>query len=216
GVDGDLLQLGFDVGRDVLLVAAVEVFGEELLHGGYHGEVVDGTGEAMAFVGSDEVFDRFAVVTDGGDDLAALADVDAGIVFALHDHQRGDDVLGLGEGRLGDEEGLAVRGGGVGHAGVHLFAARLPVGRDGVEQGDEIGRSDDGDRCGVDVRGEGDAGQGCVAAVGAAGDSDAPGVGGTVGYEGFDAPGDVVLHLAAPLAVAGVEELLAVTGGSPK
>ena len=57
---------------------------------------------------------------------------------------------------------------------------------------------------------EGDAGERRVAAVGAAHDADALRVGDALGDQVLDAPGDVVLHLVAPLLVAGVQELLAV------
>ena len=68
------------------------------------------------------------------------------------------------------------------------------------------------DRGGVEVGREGHAGQRRVAAVGAAHDADALGIGDALGHQVLHAPGDVVLHLVAPLLVAGVQELLAVAG----
>ena len=68
------------------------------------------------------------------------------------------------------------------------------------------------DRRRVEVGGEGDAGQRRVPPVGAAHDPHPLRVGDALGDQVLDAPGDVVLHLVAPLLVAGVQELLAVAG----
>ncbi len=92
--------------------------------------------------------------------------------------------------------------------------ARLPVRRDRLEERQEVRRPDDGDARGVDVGGEGDAGEGGVAAVGAAHDRDLLRVGDPLLHEVLHAPREVVLHQVAPLVVPGVEELLAVAGGA--
>src|ERR1700731_1849192 len=49
-IDGDLLELGFDIGRNVGLRPSAEVLHQEPLHRGDHGEVVDGPGKAVALV----------------------------------------------------------------------------------------------------------------------------------------------------------------------
>ena len=118
------------------------------------------------------------------------------------------------ERRLPLELGLALRRLRVAHALVEDDAARLPVGRDRVEQRDQVRGADDVHRRRVEVRREGDARERRVAAVRAAHDPDALRVGDALGHEVLHAPGDVVLHLVAPLLVAGVEELLAVAGGA--
>ena len=110
------------------------------------------------------------------------------------------------------ELGLALGRLRVAHPLVEDDAAGLPVRRDRVEQRDQVRRRHDRDGGAVDVGREGDAGERRVAAVRAAHDADALRVGDALGDQVLHAPGDVVLHLVAPLLVAGVEELLAVAG----
>src|SRR5580704_6561636 len=86
GIDRQQADLRGHVGGNVVLVAAAEIFGEERLHLGHQREIVDRAGEAVALVGRDQVFHRPAVVAHGGDDLLALAELDARIVLALHHH----------------------------------------------------------------------------------------------------------------------------------
>ena len=64
----------------------------------------------------------------------------------------------------------------------------------------------------VEIRRERHAGQRGVAAVRAAHDADALRIRDALGDQVLHAPGDVVLHLLAPLLVPRVEELLAVAG----
>jgi hypothetical protein len=143
GIDGDLFQFGFDIGWNVLLVTSVEIFGEELFHCGDHREIVDGPSEPVAFVRGDEVFNGFAVIAYGGDDLAALADVDAGsflpwttisgvtMAFAL---ARGDSAISraLPSGVLGSAMRVYI-----------CLRDSFPIERNGIEEGDAIGRGDD-------------------------------------------------------------------------
>ena len=135
-----------------------------------------------------------------------------GIVRALHDEQRRLDLVRGVQRRLPFELRPAFAASRVAHALGKDLADRLPVGRDRFEQRDQVRRADDGDARGVEVGREGDAGQGRVAAVGAAHDADALRVGDAFRDQMLHAPGEVVLHLLAPLVVAGVEELLAVAG----
>src|SRR6185295_4792704 len=94
------------------------------------------------------------------------------------------------------------------------LAERLPVRWDRVEQCDQVRRADDGDARGIEIRRESQARQRGVAAVGTAQDADAPRVDDAFRDQVLDTPGEVVLHLLTPLAVAGVEETLAITGRS--
>src|ERR1022692_2094190 len=87
-VNGNFLELRGHVGGNLGLIAPAEMGRVEFFHRGDHSEIVDRTGEAVTLVGSDEIFDCLAVVADGGDDLVALADVDARIVLALDNKQR--------------------------------------------------------------------------------------------------------------------------------
>src|SRR3982751_6447676 len=82
-----------------------------------------------------------------------------------------------------------------------------------MEQREEIGGADKGDACGVEIGGECEAGESRIAAVGPTHDSYALRIRDSLGDEIADAVGDVVLHLLAPLIVAGVQEFLSVTGG---
>ena len=95
-------------------------------------------------------------------------------------------------------------------------AASLPVGGDGLEEGQQVGGSDDGHRCGVDVRREGHTRKRGVAAVGAAHDANPLGIHDALGHQVLHTPGEVILHAVAPLLVAGIEELLAVARGAPE
>src|SRR5580704_18347172 len=94
GIDGDLLELGFDIGRNVGLRPSAEVLHQEPLHRGDHGEIVDGSGKAVSLVGGNEVLDGLAVVAYRSHDLVAFADVYARIVLALHHHERRYDGFG--------------------------------------------------------------------------------------------------------------------------
>src|SRR4029077_12563770 len=64
---------------------------------------------------------------------------------------------------------------------------------------------------GKKTRGDGNASQGSVAPVAAAKDAHALGIGNALIDQVLHAPSDVVLHLEAPLFVAGIEKFLAVS-----
>ena len=75
---------------------------------------------------------------------------------------------------------------------------------------------DDVDRAAEHVGREGGADQGGVAAVGAAVDGDLRPVGAALLDDPVDGVEQVVVHLGAPLLVAGVDEVLAVAGRAPE
>ena len=105
---------------------------------------------------------------------------------------------------------------GIGHARVHDFASGFPVGRNRVEQREQIRRADNIDGRAIQIGGKGDAGQGRVSAVGPAQNPDALRIGDAFVHQIFHAPGEIVLHLRAPLAIAGVEEFLPVARRAAK
>ena len=76
----------------------------------------------------------------------------------------------------------------------------------------DVGDADVVDAAPVQFRREAQAGHRRVAAVAGAVDADAPGIDNALGDEVFHAVGDVVLHLAAPLAVTGGAQPGAVAG----
>jgi len=93
---------------------------------------------------------------------------------------------------------------------------RLPIGGNALDEGKEVRGADEVHPGGVELGGEGEAGERSVAAVGAAHDGDSLGIGNPLLNEPADAVGEVVLHLAAPLLVARVQVGLAVAGRAPK
>ena len=95
---------------------------------------------------------------------------------------------------------------------LELVQQRHPVRRDRLEQGEQVGRADHVDGAGEHVGREGRSDQGRVAAVGATVDRHLGGVGVALIDHMPDRVHQVVVHPRAPLLVAGVEELLAVSG----
>src|SRR5206468_5029486 len=92
----------------------------------------------------------------------------------------------------------------------------FPVRRNRVQQSHEIGRPDDVHSGGIQIGGKSNTCQSGIAAVGAAQNADALGISDSFGNKVLHAPGDVVLHLSAPLMIAGIEKFLAVTRGTAK
>src|SRR5208337_1348619 len=82
-INSDFLKLRGHVGWHLGLITPAEVVRIEFLHRGDQREIINRTRKAVTLVGSNEVFDRLAVVANGRDDLIAFADIDAGIVLAL-------------------------------------------------------------------------------------------------------------------------------------
>src|SRR5690606_17754160 len=141
------------------------------LHGRVELELVFVIVKAVAFVVLDQVFDLDAALAQRLYHLVAFGLVDARILRPLGDQQRGADAVDV-QRRRGGGQALAVALGVADHV-VHLGQQRLPVGRNGVHEGEQVGDADVIDGGGVEVRREGDAGQGGVAAVAAAIDADA-------------------------------------------
>ena len=101
------------------------------------------------------------------------------------------------------------------HLLVKLGHQRFPIGRNRFHQGKNIGHADVIDAAGVNIRCERQPGQHCVAAVAAAINRYPFWVSDSLLNQPFDAIGDVILHLPAPLFEPGFPECPAVTGRSP-
>src|ERR1035438_5463154 len=82
------------------LIPPSQIFRQKLLRRGIERHFVFGPGEAMPFVGEDEVFDGLVVLAHGRDDLVALRLVDARIVRPLANQQRRLDLVGFEKRRL--------------------------------------------------------------------------------------------------------------------
>ena len=93
--------------------ASAQAGRQEVLGHRVEGDVVDGTGEAVALVREHDVGDGDVLRLHCIDDLIAFAHVDARIVGALADQQRFPDCVRLGQGRARLQERLAVGRSGV-------------------------------------------------------------------------------------------------------
>lgn len=161
----------------------------------------------MTFIRRAEILNRKAPVPQSDYDLVRLGFFHPWVIGPLDDHQRRLDAIGRVERRLPFHTGAVFRPAGIAHPRVKQAAGGFPVGRDGFQQGDEIGRRDDGHgRC-VEFGRKSHPGQRGVAAVAAAHDADALGVGNTLCHEILDTPREVILHQIAPLPIAGIEKL---------
>ena len=96
----------------------------------------------------------------------------------------------------------------------HLLLKRFPVGRDRSEQRVEVRGSHNGDTAGEAIGRIGHTPERRVAAVGAAVDRDLVALRDAVADRPVDAVDQVVVHLAAPLLVGLVDEVLPETGGA--
>ena len=170
----------------------------------------------MPLVGSEDVGDREAAVAQRHHDLFRLGLLHARIIGALRHEQRRLDLLRGIERRLTLELGFALGRLRIAHAFVEADAARLPVRRNRVEQCDEVRGAHDRNRSRIKIGRERDTRECRVTAVRAAHDANALWVGDSLRHQMLHAPGDVVLHLVAPLLVPCVQELLAVAGGGPE
>jgi hypothetical protein len=83
-------------------VASAEMLGEEAFGGAEHGDEVLGVDEEVALVVEHEVLDVHAASTQRVDDPIGLGLHHAGVVGALHDQQRGADVVDPADRRAGD------------------------------------------------------------------------------------------------------------------
>ncbi len=100
---------------------------------------------------------------------------------------------------------------GIADGALHFGTQQSPRSRHGLEQQIDVGDADVVDAALVEIRRERDAGHGRVAAVAAAVNADALGVGDSFLDRPLHRVGDVVLHLGAPFAPAGAIEGVAVT-----
>ena len=101
----------------------------------------------------------------------------------------------------------------IAHALIEKLPARFPVGRNSLEQRDQIRGADYINRSRVYIRRKGHTCQRGVAAIRTTHDADALRISDAFGDQIFRAPGNVVLHLIAPLFVASIEKLLSIAGG---
>ena len=211
-IDGDLLQPLLDLRLALRLVASTEMGREELLRLGIGGEVVDRPREPVPLVWRHQVLDRQLALTQGDDDLIRLRLLDPRIVRALDHQQRHLDPAGRVERRLPLEQRLAFGCRWISHSLVEESPRRLPVGRNRLEEGQQVGGTNDRNATRVDVRREGEARQRRISTVGAAHDPDPLRIGDSLAHEIPDSPGQVVLHRLSPLLVPRVEELLPIPG----
>ena len=213
-VRGALAHLELGAGEVLAdrLGAAAQVCGQEGLGDGIEGDAVLRHRKAVSLLGVEHIRDRQGLGAHGGDDLVGLGLLHARIVGALADQQR------LGYGARGMQrrallQQLAPRlGARIADPPGQVLEERRPVGRDGRQQRLQIGRADDVDAAAEHVRREGQARQRGVAAVGAAHDGDAGRIGDALLHRPGDGVEQVVVHLAAPFEVAGVDERLAEAG----
>ena len=89
---------------------------------------------------------------------------------------------------------------------------RRPVRRDGLDQSDNARGANDVHAASERVRGERQTNQRGVASVTAAVDADSIRIRITLAHRPFLGVQQIVMHGAAPLTVAGIEELLPITG----
>src|SRR5437763_9738190 len=81
------------------LGATAEIFCQEFLRCRHKDEAVFRAGEAMSFIGEEEVFDRLTVLAHRLNDLVAFGLLDTGIVGSLRDEEGFGDPVGAEEGR---------------------------------------------------------------------------------------------------------------------
>ena len=111
--------------------------------------------EAMPFIGKEHIFILNTLLLHRLDDLFRLGLLGAWVICALHDKHRYRDLIDFVEGGTRVEELFLLIG--VAYAGMKECQERCPIGRNGLEQGEQIGRRDDGDGAGIEVGSEGDA-----------------------------------------------------------
>ena len=187
---GDDFALGFD---------ALEVFAEEFLHRAIEIEAVLLVVEAMSLVVLDHVVDMHAAFAQGVDHLVALVDVHTGVVGALYHQQRGFDPFGV-ECRGVFAQHLGVLFGIADHL-VHHVEHRFPVGRDGLQEREEVRYAHVVHGAGIEVGILDDTLQRGVTAVTAAVDGDLRRIGDALFDQPVHAVRNVVLHGLAPFAV---------------
>src|ERR1700693_769767 len=98
-------------------------------------------GEAVPFVGEDDVLDRHAVLPGGGDDVVGLRLYDPRVVGPLQDHERLLYLIGVDERRDGEQHFAVFHR--VADLLVERLALRLPPLRDRFEGPDPVGDAEE-------------------------------------------------------------------------
>ena len=166
----------------------------------------------MAFIGVEHIGDRNPRRLHRAHDLVAFGLLDARIIGPLRDQQRLDDLVRLVERARRPQQREAFLGRGIAHAFVEHLHQRRPVGRNGGEQGFKVRGADNIDSAGKHFRREGKARQRRIAAIGTAHDRDPLGQRDPLRLGPVHRVDQIVVHLQAPLPVAGIEEGLAEPG----
>ena len=141
-------------------------------------------------------------------DLLGLGDIDPGVVGTLPNQQRNLDLVGEIKRRTLLQQRQSLGGIGIAHPLVELDLARLPIRRDGLQQGFEVRRPDDIDSAGKLVGGHRHPGKRCIAAIASTHDRDLVRSGHALLHRPVGRIQQVVVHLAAPLQVRGGDEVL--------
>src|SRR6476661_8631520 len=132
------------------------------------------------------------------------------IIGSLRDHQRRLDLAGGGKRRTLYQKAFAFRCSGIPHALVEHLADGLPVRRYGIQQRDQIGGTEQVDRCRIKIGSKSYACECGITAIRSTKDANALGISNAFSHQVLYTPGDVILHLLAPLFVAGVDEFFAI------
>ena len=167
------------------------------------------TPEPVAFVGVVEIGDGDPALPHRGHDLLRLRDLHARIVRAVRDQERAHDPADVRERRALREETPPLLGRVIARPHLPDRLPRLPVGRDRLEQRDDVRDADVVDGARELLGREGQADERRIAAVASAEDRHALGIGDSLGDRPVDGVDQVVVHLAGPLEVGGVDERFA-------
>ena len=166
--------------------------------------------EAMAFVHFHQVFDGLAVGLERTDDLLRFLVVHSGIVVALGDEERHFDLVHREKRRARAEQFLVNFR--IAKPLIHQLAKGFPIWRDGVHEGEQVGQPHIVHATGEDLRPKRQRRQGGVAALAPPIDAEPLLVRDALPHDPIRTIDQVVEHLATPLAVARVQELLPVPG----
>ena len=211
-IHGNFLQARYLLAGAALLILSSQVLGKEFFRRHEQREIIDGPGKPVPFVRCEDVLHRETAVAQRNHDLFSLTPVHSGIIGSLGHKQRRLDLVGGVQGRFFHQQRFALRRARVAHALIKHLANGFPIRRNRIQQRDQIRRPHDVDCCAIEIGSEGDARQGGVAAIGTADNAHPFGIGDALGNHILHTPGQIVLHFAAPLPVAGVQKLPAVTG----
>ena len=178
------------------------------------GQVVFRAGKAVALIRVQDISNRDVLFLHGRHDLIRLRLLDPGVVGPLPNQQRAADVVGVSQRRAGQQKGPPLLRAVIADPAGEQVNLRLPVRGDGVHQGYQVGRADDVHAAGKDFRGESHSDQGRIAAIAAAQDGNPGRVGNALSHGPLHRVQQIIVHLAAPFPVAGVDKALAKAGGA--